>query len=976
MATSRKYRSVNTSDSVFASQEEVKAYPKTGLVYQDIKLFIEGVEVPFFAISINQAYGSLPTASIQIPYFAGLNEICRNYAPKVHIFYKDYVYEKYLIAKGQTDYSEKDLLRTLFEGVAFSSTYGRQKSASGGSAQISFGCVHKYSYLGQIILKFGGRGAEDAFKSESETTAVCNYMNSQQAIIVAMGGVENTTKNAVTEGLKKIQDGDTQVAPGSGPVNTVTNVRALQEDMLPYYSRLQGTPGVATVLWNSLKRDSYIFKDYAKTMTDLYIPLVDGGMRFFKRMTGHPSIEVAIKQEKIKLTDSDVLRRMSGTDSVSEDASIMVPPVYRNFLNEAVATELGLAMMKMSQQITGERTSLWEMMNSVYGHMQYDMQVLASPVQVADSTKDNIDVLVKPVLPYYFAPTCNVLLPHMYTSIQISDSSNASPTRMTAQQGAVDESLPLEYRSPHEVRQVAAVNSKQDVNLAGTFLFYGEYPTPTEMGRGVLTKKVELEPWVQHLFNAYKVQGDQSSANYVEAATGSGMRALGEIVVSLNALEPDEFVWKYWYTKDHPIPIYYGSRSKAGKNIRYGSTGPASGPAATAIQTFRNSTGVPGFWNVVYFPFSNSCFAYPPHYDYVNRAFYITADIPPLEAARYNKPDQSYDRKEEKRAADSFKLTSPAVKPYDPLQSGFWEDKELERLRKLWADQHPNQEVLNPFAPTDINGAQPYQDMMINTMDYKYALALTETRQGSVDAMFNPHIVPGYPMEIIDPSPERPSFHAFCVSVTHNITPRDMSTSISFSNVLSYDELRNYELPSLLPWFQKQLGFGERLSLVHQTDQAKELANNYYMEVLGCGFADPTILENEQTNSANFVTVTGKGPLAVTRTNVNMSEENSRQGMLIGLLDQNMSYEGNLALTRREIETMSDIEALSGITFVSIPYGDQVSMSQTESLKVSSLRKDVLEKPGRSLFLDYTRLDEALRKQTESKLSNAILRKK
>lgn len=971
MAT-RKFRSVNESDSVFASLNETKEYPKTGLINQGIKLFIEGVEVPWLVISVNQSYNSLPTATIQIPYFAGLNEICKNYAPKVHIFYHDYVYEKYLLQKGKTDYTNKDLYRTLFEGVLFSSSYGRAKGPNSGSASISFMCLHKYSYLGQIALKFGGRGAEEIYQNLPENIAVSNYLNSSEALLVAMASVENTSDKAVTSAwdpVKAAQQGNTALDQN-------VNVRALPPDTVQYFDRLQGTPGIAAVLWNSMKRDSYFFRDVAKIMTDLYIPLVDGGLRFFKRMTGHPSIEKSLDNEKAKITNSDLAKKMSGQTHGNEDTRVLVPPVYRNFLNEAVATELGVVLMEIGTQISGDRTSFWDMIMSAFQYMEYDMQVLASPVQVKDSSKDNIDVVVKPVLPYYYAPTCNVLLPHMYTSIQINDSTNAAPSRLIASQSPIKEGIPLEYRAPHEVRQVAAINSRtKDFNLRGTFAFYGEYPTPTEMGRGIVTKKVEMQPWVIHLFNAYKVQSTQENT---DPATAMAVARTGGITIANNPAEPDAYIWQYWDKKNHPIPIYRGSRTAKGKNIAYGTAGALQigNPVYTQIETFRNSTAVPKFWNVVFFPFNNSYFAYPPHYDYVNQAFYITDDIPATEAAKYNKgADDSYDTKELNRAVDAAKLTSPEVPPVDPLKSGFFQDPELEKLRVTWFNQHPNQEALNPFAPTDINGAQPYQDTLINTLDYKFALALTETRQGVVDGMFNPYIVPGYPMDIIDPSPERPSFHAFCLSVTHSFTPRSSGTSISFSNVLSYDELRNYELPALLPWFQKQLGFHDKLSLVHQTSQATQLANKYYMEVLGCGYADPTFLENEETNSANFVGVNSQGDFYVTRTGVSMAQENSRQGMLLGFIDQNMSYEGNLALIRREIENMSDIEANSGITFVEIPYDDPTSVKQSNSIAIGPLYAETLQKPGRSLFLDYTNLDTALQKETGDKLSNPRLKK-
>ena len=62
---------------------------RTDVVFQEIRLYIEGVQVPFISISITSTVGSLPTATIQIPPQSGLMDIIRYYQPKVHIFYID-----------------------------------------------------------------------------------------------------------------------------------------------------------------------------------------------------------------------------------------------------------------------------------------------------------------------------------------------------------------------------------------------------------------------------------------------------------------------------------------------------------------------------------------------------------------------------------------------------------------------------------------------------------------------------------------------------------------------------------------------------------------------------------------------------------------------------------------------------------------------------------------------------------------------
>jgi hypothetical protein len=62
-----------------------------------------------------------------------------------------------------------------------------------------------------------------------------------------------------------------------------------------------------------------------------------------------------------------------------------------------------------------------------------------------------------------------------------------------------------------------------------------------------------------------------------------------------------------------------------------------------------------------------------------------------------------------------------------------------------------------------------------------------------------------------------------------------------------------------------------------------------------------------------------------------------------------------MALIRREIETMSDVEHFSGITFIPINHSSNIEGVKLgeRRVKVSALRSDYIQKPGRSLFLDY-----------------------
>ncbi|HET8689667.1 MAG TPA: hypothetical protein VFM18_23925, partial [Methanosarcina sp.] len=188
MADTRKNRTVEIAASkgkaTFSGLKEVLAHMRTDVVYQEVQLYIEGVQVPFEAISISSSYNEIPEANITIPHFSGLQEICKGYFPKVHIFYKDITFEKYLRNQG-IEPNEKDLLRLMFSGVIAGSQYGKSRSTQGDNAFISFRCLHKYYVMKEIILKFGGRGAEAFMEGEQGAIAKPVEMNSAHAMILA-----------------------------------------------------------------------------------------------------------------------------------------------------------------------------------------------------------------------------------------------------------------------------------------------------------------------------------------------------------------------------------------------------------------------------------------------------------------------------------------------------------------------------------------------------------------------------------------------------------------------------------------------------------------------------------------------------------------------------------------------------------------------------------------------------------------------
>ena len=279
--------------ATFSSISDVQFQPRYDLVYQEVTLFIEGVQVPFEFLSVSNAYGATPEATIAIPYYPGILEICKGYFPKVHIFFKDLNFQKFLDIKG-VNYEEKDLRRLLFAGVIVGSSYSKNKSTDSDAVQVSFRCVHKYYAMQEVVIKMIGGGSEQvADPSRNGSVATGNMFNSYAFTTLSMAGVKVPAEDS---------DYPIYRPDASNPINfDKVNTSHLQEDLKPYQDRLTGMTGILVNIWNALKRDSYRNLAYAKMMTDLYIPMVDGNLKFFKRLSGHPVVEGPVQKDKSQI---------------------------------------------------------------------------------------------------------------------------------------------------------------------------------------------------------------------------------------------------------------------------------------------------------------------------------------------------------------------------------------------------------------------------------------------------------------------------------------------------------------------------------------------------------------------------------------------------------------------------------------------------------------------------------------------------
>src|SRR5665647_53568 len=86
------------------------------------------------------------------------------------------------------------------------------------------------------------------------------------------------------------------------------------------------------------------------------------------------------------------------------------------------------------------------------------------------------ETIVKPQIPFYFSPVCNVLLPNMYSNIQVSQSEQDAPTRVSVFHSALPDAgskLGITYRAPPSIRESLAIaleniNTSTNTNVVGS----------------------------------------------------------------------------------------------------------------------------------------------------------------------------------------------------------------------------------------------------------------------------------------------------------------------------------------------------------------------------------------------------------------------------------------------------------------------------------------------------------------------------
>lgn len=863
----------------------------TDIVFQNIKAYIEGVEVPIESCSITQAIGRLPSAEIQVPPQSGLMDIARYYQPKVHIFYTD--------ANFGGD-------RLLFWGHITAVNFTRSQQT--GTASIRFSCDHKNALMRQVTFEWSAGGAANITSGRTLTdtnpdqaSAQVNNFNSEASIVRSLQGLtglQTESKDLIDPSNKDVLQAD--------PTK-------LSQRFKDFEQRLVGMPSVLMNLWNQVKLEVYANEKLNLIFSKIFVPLIEDGVRFFDRLSGHYFVENQINQSRVSHCNDQARPELSKYQT-------LLPPAFRLDIQSAVQTKLAISSLKNMMGFSGELMSFYDLFLSFYYGIEYEMLTLASPAEIpldptlivdpddkttlVSSTKMAIETVIKPQLPFYYAPICNVLLPTMYYDISVDQNEVDIPTRITAidtspgQATNGGDALGLNYRAPQSIREAIsrgrqilqngqAGQANTPVTLKDTTGSSFNIPGKYELGRGIKHKKIMMPNWLSAMVSDY----NQSRASNSDQEF------------------PQQNTLEY-------------------KNLL------------------------------------NLHFAWIDRYGYQD----VTDEYGEVVG---RKRDNTLD-------------------------------------------------TLDPYSSkSDI---MAYERLLFSTADFEYTKSVVSSKTGFVSALFNPYIVPGYPMDIIDNSPNHPSFHAMCASVTHSLSPRFIGTSVSFMAAITYAEMSNYYIQPIHPWLQNALKMvnvargdasttgsstdadasdvkqapdpvtdnnsvgdddramrtevgkkeaaDKRSASMSSTDyglpadpaydsntgdvtsvqegligntRAKLVADQFYRGVLGVGAAEPSQLYDFYNG----------GALPVVRRNGIWEEGSMDHNPLPsgGEGNDNLTAMGGMRLVSRPIEGRRSIEAKFGIKFIDLTPQNYSGTSVAYENTILSNSK--LLEPGASMFLDY-----------------------
>lgn len=478
------------------------------LIYTDFRVYIEGVEVPFSSASVSNTYNDKPRATITMPAYRGLTDLGKNYYPKVHIFYRDFnqplsPYEQSLNGYAETDLDDnRHAYKQLFEGVI--RNVQDSKSTSGmGSSMVVLDCVHPSYVLDEITMNI-----ISLKPVQSNSASVMGAAN-----VAAVSSLDLIHKSLV---------GNYKPVTGSASFGRGTYDPCIASDTwADNIHRLVGMPGVIASLWNSIKYQAVATGasvnkntvESANPLLNMYAPLLEEGLKFFSKLTGHALVEdMTLSNMVAPVYNSDT---KGTTEESTEKRPLLAPVTMSHYLKNAVASALSLTLNQLmggagpQGEETNEVASYGNIINTFLNFIKYDMVILNSPVSRAHilgkDTREHLEYIAKPTLPMYYAPICNVILPNMLDSLSISFQNEGVPSRIGLKASVIMDGYGtygifnnMNYTAPHSVR---LVNWENEKSIKGTLSSYVVNVGRNEWGYGIRFLEAQAPYWYNMLMN-------------------------------------------------------------------------------------------------------------------------------------------------------------------------------------------------------------------------------------------------------------------------------------------------------------------------------------------------------------------------------------------------------------------------------------------------------------------------------------------
>jgi len=983
-------------------------------IYTNFRVYVEGVEIPFSSANISNSYGGLPTATVYVAPWRGFTEITKGYFPKIQIFYRDFnqglapydvkrlistipdiegAEERLENAKETFNKVERNAYKVLFDGVIASVQDSKSLGGDGGQSSMAFNCVHPHYLLNEILFKFIGTNPETETAKDSAFGIMVDGGNvgSVFAIEQALAGVHEP------------RDNDKTLEAGG------SDTSVLSEGMQDNYWRLQGMPGVIVAMWNSLKRSAYsaASQEDKSIMTKMYIPLLEDGLKYFNRMTGHPVIEGAIQKDaQISPTPAPTVTQTAESNT-TPTGKLPEPP--KGTLGQKFMSDKG--KKELIEFAEGRRYRLYD--DATGKEITFAADAVGTPtigvghaVKKTDTTYDKVtlsDLDIDKLLSQDVASATQAVNNLGLTLSQgqfdalVDLTFNVGPGAKGGKDGA------LWQASGEPSTIVRLITEGNTQGAADGFLAW------TKAGGSVSQGLVTRRSRDRSFFLDAPLPSSQELANQAAAAKGTTEEMSnnnGKLVpANLNGLMPRAMAEQLLHIMSNDL-----MSGGTGEVTSFGSFIQQFLQIIEYDHVIMNSPavlGIAGRREVIDHVFKPKMFAYYspicnvilPHM-YESMSVNLGTDQVPSRVIYNAMPFQADSAMNATTDVFAHNFIAPhsvrkalanggnLSKTLLPMRatpgkyewaSGvrtadgnlpFWysvlsqqsesanvgdlADKDTgARLKAAWLKLYPEDPNLNPWDVT-LAGINAYERLFFTGVDVEYSNIYSSARSGVVDGVFNPFIIPGYPMDVVDPSPLRESYHGFCTSVNHSIDASGYSsTNVGMSSAYTFSELATCYIPGTYPWLLAQLKMDENLKMYGNTP-AFQRACQYYVDVLGVGAADPTILEAYST---------GK-PIPVKRNmgvwEIGGSEavnDPSRPTLYTTTL-------GNLNLVARNISTLLDVQMEHSVlaeTFVDIDMWNQGSPTVEEVRKgpwvndgktasSSTLRGRDMES---SAFIDY-----------------------